>query len=527
VILPDEPIPEHLNMATYLADRQVAEGRGERVAYQTDDGPVTYTELAGLQNRYGNLLAAGGMEMENRVALILYDSQDLVAAFLGAMKIGAVPIVLNPYAPIDLYVYFLNDSRAKTLIIEDAIWQHLASRRVELKALKNVLVRGERGAEAASLSASLLGASPVLVPAPTHKNDMCYWLYTSGSTGLPKAVIHLHHDPYSCLQFSIPFCQFEESTFSFCFSKMFFALGLFTTVFLPLASGAKALITQQRPTPAETFALLDRHQPTHFYCVPTFLNAMLQVPEVGENADLRFLRYCACGGEPLPSRVYHEWRERFGVEWCDIMGLTETAFIALGNRPGQVRPGSSGRPTPGTEARLVDDNGQDVPVGQEGHLLLKMDSIMPGYWLKQEKTRAVIAGEWLRTGDLYRQDEDGYFWFCGRSDDMLKTSGMWVSPLEIEGILMEHPAIYECAVVARRDTDGLDKVRAVVVLRAGYDETVQAELEKHLQGKLPRYKVPRWIEFADALPKTATGKIQRFALRQADREESETGASAG
>jgi benzoate-CoA ligase len=517
VAFPDGPIPEHLNITAYLADRQVALGHGERVAYQTDDGPLTYAELAALQNRYGTLVAAGGVEIENRVAPILYDSPDLVASFLGAMKLGAVPIVLNPYTSIDLYVYFLNDSRAKTLIVEDTVWKHLAPRRSELTTLKNVIVRGEPSTDVAALAPLLQHASPVLDPAPTHKNDMSYWLYTSGSTGLPKAVMHLHHDPYSCLQFAVSLCQFDESAFSFCFSKMFFALGLFATIFLPLAAGAKALITQQRPTPAETFALLRKYQPTHFYCVPTFLNAMLQVQDV--DTDLSFLRYCACGGEPLPPRVYHEWQKRFGVEWLDIMGLTETTFIALANRPGQARPGSSGQLTPGTEARLVDDNGQDVPVGQEGHLLLKMDSITPGYWLKQEKTRATIFGEWLRTGDLYRKDEDGYFWFCGRSDDMLKASGMWVSPLEIEGVLMEHPAVYECAVVARRDTDGLDKVRAVIVLKAGYTEDILEDLEAHARAKLPRYKVPRWIEFTDALPKTATGKIQRFALRQADRGE--------
>jgi acyl-coenzyme A synthetase/AMP-(fatty) acid ligase len=212
--------------------------------------------------------------------------------------------------------------------------------------------------------------------------------------------------------------------------------------------------------------------------------------------------------------VYEEWRQRFGVEWCDIMGLTETTFIALGNQPGQVRPGSSGKPTPGTEVRLVDEEGRDVPVGTEGHLLVKMDSIMPGYWLKQEKTRAVLEGEWLRTGDRYRQDEDGYLWFCGRSDDMLKSSGMWVSPLEIERVLMEHPAVFECAVVARRDTDGLDKVRAVVVLNPGFQEHAREELEAYLRQKLPRYKTPQWIDLVDALPKTPTGKIQRFALRQ-------------
>ncbi|MCS6925407.1 MAG: benzoate-CoA ligase family protein [Candidatus Binatia bacterium] len=510
------PIPEHLNMTTYLADRQVALGRGGHRAYQTDTGPVTYAELAALQNRYGNMLAQGGVEMENRVALILYDSQDLVAAFLGAMKIGAVPVILNPYAPVDLYVYFLNDSRAKTLIIEEAVWHHLAPRRAEIPFLRNVLVRGQGSAGAPALATVLSEASPVLAPAPTHKNDMCYWLYTSGSTGLPKAVVHLHHDPYSCLQFSLSFCRVDENTFSFCFSKTFFALGLFTSVFLPLAAGAAALITEQRPTPAEAFALLRRHRPTHFYCVPTVLNAMLQVPDAEAGVDLSFLRYCACGGEPLPPRVYYEWRERFGVEWYDVMGLTETTFIVFGNQPGQVRPGSSGKPTPGTTVRLVDENGQDVPVGQEGHLLVKMDSITPGYWLKQEKTRAVIWGEWLRTGDLYRQDEDGYFWFCGRADDMLKTAGMWVSPLEIESVLLEHPAVYECAVVSRRDSDGLDKVRAVVVLKAGYDTSVLAELETHLRGKLPRYKVPSWIEVVEALPKTATGKIQRFALRQGD-----------
>jgi acyl-coenzyme A synthetase/AMP-(fatty) acid ligase len=284
--------------------------------------------------------------------------------------------------------------------------------------------------------------------------------------------------------------------------------------FLPLASGGKALISRQRLTPPDAFPALLTHRPTHFFCVPTVLNAMLQLPQAAAMTDLSFLRYCACGGEPLPPRVYEEWRQRFGVEWCDIMGLTETTFIALGNQPGQVRPGSSGKPTPGTEVRLVDEEGRDVPVGTEGHLLVKMDSIMPGYWLKQEKTRAVLEGEWLRTGDRYRQDEDGYLWFCGRSDDMLKSSGMWVSPLEIESVLMEHPAVFECAVVARRDTDGLDKVRAVVVLKPGFQEHAREELEAYLRQKLPHYKTPQWIDLVDALPKTATGKIQRFALRQ-------------
>ena len=514
---PDGPNPDQLNITAYLADRQVALGQGQRVAYRTDDGPLTYDELATLQNRYGNLLATSGVEIENRVALILYDSADLVSAFLGVMKIGAVPVVLNPYASVDLYTYFLNESRAKTLIVEDAIWQHLAVKHKEFPALKQVLVRESQNPGPASLSALLTTASPSLAPAATHKEDMCYWLYTSGSTGLPKAVIHQHHDPYSCLQFAIPLCQMDAQSVSFCFSKMFFALGLFTTVFQPLAAGATTIITQKRLTPVETFALLREHQPSHFYCVPTFLNAMLQVPPGESGMDLQFLRYCACGGEVLPPRVHHEWRERFGVEWLDVMGLTETTFIIFANQSGHSRPGSSGKLRPGAEARLIDDQGREIPLGQEGHLLIKVDSLMPGYWHKQEKTRAVLEGEWFRTGDLYRQDEDGYFWFCGRADDMLKVSGMWVSPLEIESALMEHPAVYECAVVARQDVDGLDKARAVVVLKSGYAAGIIEELEAHIQAKLPRYKVPRWINLADTLPKTATGKIQRFALRQVDK----------
>lgn len=511
----DGPIPEQLNITAYLADRQVALGRGEQIAYQTDDGPITYAALSALQNRCGNLLARRGVELENRVALILYDSQELVAAFLGAMKIGAVPIVLNPFAPVDLYVYFLNDSRAKAVLVEEAVWLQLKFKRAELRWVKNVIVRGQADEGTASLTALLSEVSAELTALPTHKQDMCYWLYTSGSTGMPKAVVHAHQDPYACLQFAVDFCRFDEQTFSFCFSKMFFALGLFVTVFLPLASGGKALIARQRFAPTDAFPMLLTHRPTHFFCVPTVLNAMLQLPQAAEVKELSFLRYCACGGEPLPPRVYAEWRERFGVEWCDIMGLTETTFVALGNQPGQVRPGSSGKPTPGTEARLVDEEGRDVAVGQEGHLLVKMESVMHGYWLKREKTRAVLEGEWFRTGDRYRQDEDGYYWFCGRSDDMLKTSGMWVSPLEIEGVLMEHPAVFECAVVARRDTDGLDKVRAVVVLRPGQTNVTQEMLDAYLREKLPRYKVPRWIDFVETLPKTPTGKIQRFALRQA------------
>lgn len=514
----DGPIPEQLNITAYLADRQVELGRGAQAAYLTDDGPLSYADLAALQNRYGNVLAAGGVEIENRVALILYDSADLMGAFLGAAKIGAVPVVLNPYAPLDLYVYFLNDSRAKTLIVEDAVWQHLAARREECPALKNVLVRGEKKNRATSLVSRLKKASPELVAAPTHKDDACYWLYTSGSTGLPKAVIHLHHDPYSCLQFAVDLCQIDEHSVSFCFSKVFFALGLFVTVFQSLAAGATSVITQKRLTPAEAFAALHEYRPSHFYCVPTFLNAMLQVPEDVSGKDLRFLRYCACGGEVLPPRVHQEWRDRFGIEWLDVMGLTETTFIVFANRAGHSRPGSSGQLRDGAEARIVDDDGQSVPMGQEGQLLVKVDSNMPGYWHRQEKTRAVLEGEWFRTGDLYRRDEDGYFWFCGRADDMLKVSGMWVSPLEIEGVIMEHPAIYECAVVARTDSDGLDKARAVVVLKPGHSDSILPEIEEHIRGKLPRYKVPRWIELADALPKTATGKIQRFALRQADKQ---------
>jgi len=401
-------------------------------------------------------------------------------------------------------------------MVEESVWQALAPRRAELKYLKSVIVRGKEREEEDSLAHLLRASSAELKAENTHKNDMAYWLYTSGSTGLPKAVIHLHHDPASCLEYSGPLWQMDENAVIFCFSKCFFALGLFSNVFLPLGFGASAVITQKRPTPAEAFEFIKRYRPSHFYCVPTVLNAMLQVPEAEKMCDFSSVKYCACGGEVLPPKVYYEWKERFGVEWLDVMGLTETTYIVFCNRPRKVRPGSSGQLVPGVEARIVDEAGNDVPRGEQGHLLIKMDSNTPGYWNKQEKTRATVIGEWLRTGDLYRQDEDGYFWFCGRSDDMLKVSGLWVSPLEIEGVLMAHPAVYECAVVGRQDSDGLEKIRAVVVLKENYTLAVRPELEEFLRGKLPRYKVPAWIEFADTIPKTATGKIQRLALRQSD-----------
>jgi acyl-coenzyme A synthetase/AMP-(fatty) acid ligase len=312
----------------------------------------------------------------------------------------------------------------------------------------------------------------------------------------------------------VPLWRVGPESVIFCFSKLFFAYGICSSMFLPLSAGASAVLASKRLGPVETFETIARHRPTHFYCVPTFYNAMLQVPDAERAYDLRSLRSCASAGEALPPPLYEAWLRRFGTEILDLWGMSDTLYLAFVNRPGEARPGSSGRLIPGIEARIVDEHGDDLPDGEEGQLLVKSGSNTTGYWNKREKTRETVRGEWLVTGDLYRRDADGYYWFSGRSDDLFKVGALWVSPVEVEAVLLFHPAVFECAVVGHTDErDQLVKARAVVVLKEGFGASACSDIEAHCHAHLPRYKAPAVIDVVASLPKTATGKIQRFLLR--------------
>jgi benzoate-CoA ligase len=359
---------------------------------------------------------------------------------------------------------------------------------------------------------------------PMSPDDAAFWLYTSGSTGVPKAAVHLQRDMlYASECFARQTLGLREDDLTFSAAKFFFAYGLGNSLYFPPAAGCTALVYPQRPTPEAMFEQLALHRPTVFYGVPTLYNAMLNTYEAwlaGHNAPpvlpkLDSLRFCVSAGEALPEETFQRWKKHFGGEILDGIGSTEMLHIFISNRAGQIRPGSSGTPVPGYEARLVDEHGEDVRDGQVGSLLVKGESAAAYYWNKHEKSKATMLGEWMVTGDQYVRDADGFYWYQGRNDDMMKVSGSWVSPIEVENALLGHPAVAESAVVGARDPDGLTKPKAFVVLKpghAGSDELAKA-LRVHVRGQIAGFKAPHWVEFVNDLPKTATGKIRRFTLR--------------
>jgi benzoate-CoA ligase len=359
-------------------------------------------------------------------------------------------------------------------------------------------------------------ASPTLEAAATSRDDAAFWLYSSGSTGFPKGAVHLHHDMVVCQEtYARQVLGIRETDRVYSAAKLFFAYGLGNAGYFPMGVGGQSILYPHRPTPESVFEILARHRPTIFFGVPTLYAAMLAVKEAERRYDLSALRLCVSAGEALPDELYARWRERFGVEVLDGIGTTEILHIFLSNRPGAARPGSTGQAVPGYEAILVDDEGHPVPRGEIGNLRVKGDSTMAYYWNKHDKTKETLFGAWIQTGDKYHQDEDGYFWYAGRADDMLKVGGIWVSPIEVEATLIRHPAVLEAAVVGKEDTDRLVKPKAFVVLKepAAGGATLAEELKRFVKDKIAPYKYPRWIDFVAELPKTATGKIQRFKLR--------------
>src|SRR5918992_3024142 len=509
-------LPPRFNVATYFLDRNISEGRAASPAHLYEDRVLSYADVQELANRTGNALRELGIEMEDRVLMLCLDAPEFVGTFWGAMKIGAVPIPVNTLMRAADYAYFLNDSRAKAVVVSAPLLAEATPAIRETPHLRHVLVAGGDAGPYLSWEERIGKAAATLEPAPTSRDDPAFWLYSSGSTGFPKGAVHLHHDMVVCQEtYARQVLGIREDDRVFSAAKLFFAYGLGNAGYFPLGAGAHSVLYPHRPTPESVFDVIARRRPTLYFGVPTLYAAMLAVQDADKRWDLSSLRLCVSAGEALPEEIYKRWQDRFGVEIIDGIGTTEILHIFLSNRPGAARPGSSGLPVPGYEAVIVDDAGVPVKQGEIGNLRVKGESTMAYYWNKHEKTKDTLYGHWIQTGDKYYQDADGFFWYAGRADDMLKVGGIWVSPVEVENTLIRHPAVLEAAVVGHEDTDRLVKPKAFVVLKdavAGGTGLAE-ELKGFVKDKIAPYKYPRWIEFVSELPKTATGKIQRFKLR--------------
>jgi acyl-coenzyme A synthetase/AMP-(fatty) acid ligase len=563
-------VPETFNVAAYFVDRNVALGRGTNVAIECGDARLTYHDVLRNVNRCGNALRRLGVRPEERVLLLLHDGPEFVYSFFGSIKIGAVPVPLNTLWRAADYQYVIRDSHATALIVSAAlvpIIQGIPAR--ERPSLRHIIVATGPGSPGSnesthtytSFSLLLARGAAELEAEPTNRDAPAFWLYSSGSTGKPKGCVHLHHDMVVCAALfgkGVLGIQADDRCFSV--AKLFFAYGLGNALYFPFSVGATTILWPGAPTPQNVYAVIESHRPTLFFSVPTGYGMMLahgrpdQPPprlrrsaeasakpeglhddrsradlprrpddirradlqvRRGGDFDLSSIRLAVSAGEALPTALYERFKERFGVDIIDGIGSTEVLHMFISNRPDAIRPGSSGLLVPGYEARLLDEGGQPTPPGEIGNLWVSGDSVCASYWNQHEKTKNTIEGRWIRTGDKYTQDADGFYWYAGRADDMLKVGGLWVSPIEVENALVAHTSVLECGVVGREDHDGLVKPMAFVVLRESAVGTpdLARELQQFVREQLAEYKRPRWVEFIAELPKTATGKIQRFQLR--------------
>jgi benzoate-CoA ligase family protein len=509
-------IPRDYNFAADILKRNLDAGRGEKIAFIDGNGKYSYADLADRVERFGHVLRVFGIRREERILICLLDTVDWPTAFLGAIKAGVVAVPVNTLMTEDDYRFMLEDSRARVLVVSEGLLPKFAKSIAASGDVAHVIVSGEKAHGHSRFDVLLAAAKADPVTAPTTRDDMCFWLYTSGSTGKPKGAVHTHADlKLTDELYAAPILGITENDICYSVAKLFFAYGLGNALTFPMSAGATTVLLPARPTPDLVADLLKKHGVTIFYAVPTFYAAFLASPAAPQRSELK-LRCCVSAGEALPSDVGRRWSERFGVDILDGIGSTEMLHIFLSNRPGEVKYGTSGKPIAGYDLRLVDDDGKVITArGEMGELQVRGPTSAMMYWNNREQSRSTFLGEWTRSGDKYIEDDNGYFVYCGRRDDMLKVSGMYVSPFEVEGVLQSHPDVLEAAVVGWPDGDRLIKPKAFVVLKVpdkACDAFAQV-LQDECRQKLAVYKYPRWIEFRSELPKTATGKIQRFKLR--------------
>ena len=519
--------PERFNMADYFLYHNLEEGRENKTCLYYRDQTFTYGEAARRSNQVGNALRDLGVEVEDRILIVLPDGPEFAWTWFGAARIGAVITMVNPLLPADDYRYYLQYTRAKVVIAHESFIEPLVEASSSSSFLRGMIV--VRNEDAVALEALHLTAGVPAVPfaeivnaqltscraAETHRDDIAIWLFTSGSTGHPKGAVHLQHDlPFNTEVFAKQTMGVNENDLTVSVPKLFFGYATGTNLLFPFAVGGATALFAERSTPEKMFEVIERYRPTVLTTVPTMINAMLNIAGANER-DISSIRFCYSAGEALPVELYHRWKETFGVEICDGIGSAEMFHIYITNRPDDVKPGSLGRIVDGYEARIVDAGDHDVAIGEMGTLKIKGDSAALCYWNAHEKSKATFAGDWCTTGDQFHVDAEGYYWYHGRTDDMLKVSGIFVAPAEIENCLLQHPAVVECAVIGYDEGDGLIKPKAFVVAREGHEASAALadQIKQFVKGRIAPYKYPRWVEFVGGLPKNDRGKIDRKLLK--------------
>lgn len=517
---PNITLPRSFNAAVDLINPNLENGRKDKLAFIDDQQSLTYGQLDQRTNAFGNALKSLDLVAEQRILLCLHDTIDFPTAFLGAIKVGVLPIPVNTLLTATDYEYMLSDSRAKVAVISAPLLPSFLPLLGKVPTLEKIIVSGTpdsniNNSTVYGFEELVSKQSTDLTPAKTTIDDPCFWLYSSGSTGSPKGTVHVHSSMrYTAELYGKPILEITDKDVVFSAAKLFFAYGLGNGLTFPMSVGATAVLMAERPTPDSVTKVLLKHQPSIFYGVPTLYASMLASPTLPKSGELKFTR-CTSAGEPLPEEIGKRWAAHFGVDILDGIGSTEMLHIFLSNRVGDVQYGTTGLPVPGYEVRLINELGDEVAQGESGELQIKGPSSAALYWNNRPKSIDTFQGPWTRSGDKYYQNEKGYYVYAGRSDDMLKVSGIYVSPIEVESALITHPCVLEAGVIGKEDNDKLIKPAAFIVLKPGISHTddLAEELKAHVKKLLAPYKYPRWFEFVDELPKTATGKIQRFKLR--------------